>query len=242
MKISELFRQLSFGELSNLAISESGSGEIVEAKWPQLIHYTNDALTVLYTRFLLREKEVIISQMAEIIQYHLLSKHSETVGTDDYLYIKDTPEEPFLDDVVRIFEVWGSNERGLVQFPLNDEGNSASLFTPSPLILQVPRPADGIPLSILYQAYHPRLADIPAEGETAIDLDQIIDIPHYLNNALQKWVASEVFSHMNGQENLIKGQEYKADYEAACLEVEQRDLASQSWRPTHTKLDQRGFV
>jgi hypothetical protein len=41
MKIVDLFRQLSFGELSNLALGNSGSGTIVDEKQPQLVQYVN---------------------------------------------------------------------------------------------------------------------------------------------------------------------------------------------------------
>lgn len=240
MKISDLFRQLSFGELSNLAISNSGDGTIVEAKWPQLIQYTNDALTALHTRFVLSEKEIVIEQMENITRYQLRSEHSESTGTGDELYIKDTPEDPFKDDLIRVLEVWGIAGYKL---PLNNQEASNSLFTPTPLVLQVPEPVAGDPLSIVYQAKHALLLDLVPEEDPEYDLlDQIIDIPHYLENPLQQWVASKVFSHMNGQENLLKSQEYLAAYEADCLGIEQRDLANQTWHTSHTKLEQRGFV
>lgn len=247
MKISDLFRQLSYGELSNLAISGSGAGTIIEAKKPQLIHYTNDALVALFTRFVLIEKEVLIEQIENVTLYNLLAKHSESVGTETHKYILDTPEAPFEDDrVIRINEVWGTlsgDAEREIRFPLNDAEARFSLFTPAPLVLQVPEPVDGEALSVLYQAYHPPLLDaVPEDDEDFILLDQIIDIPHYLDNALQQLIASKVFSHMNGQENVMKGQEYLVEYEKACLNVEQRDLAAQTWHTSHTKLEQRGFV
>jgi len=246
MLLSDLFRQLSFGELSNLAISNSGSGTIVEAKHPQLIHYTNDALVKIFTRFVLSEKEVIIEQMTEVTEYHLKAKHSESVGTEANLYIIDTAEDPFQDNIaIRITEVWGaisSESEQHVKMPLNDTAHPYSLFTPAPLVLQVPEPVDGEPLAIIYQAYHPKLIDVPVEPEVDISLDQEIDIPRYLEDALQKHIAHSVFSHMNGAENVAKGAEYLSDYERCCQEIENKDLASQSWHTSHTKLEQRGFV
>jgi hypothetical protein len=253
MLLSALFRRLSFGELSNLAISNSGSGTIVEAKYPQLIQYVNTALIDIFTRFVLSEKEVIIEQVEGLTMYHLLAKHSATVGTEVNKYIIDSEEDTFRDDIaIRIREVWGvanptnpaeddEVEEDPIKFPLNDAEHDYSLFTPSPLSLQVPEPVAGEPLSIIYQAYHPPLVDEEDEEVTEL-LDQVIDIPHYLDNALTKRVASEVFSHMNGQENILKGQEYLAAYEKACFEIEERDLANQSAHTSHDKLEQRGFV
>ncbi|AZO48057.1 hypothetical protein [Mesorhizobium sp. M4B.F.Ca.ET.058.02.1.1] len=103
MKIVDLFRQLSFGELSNLAISESGSGQIILEKRPQLVQYTNDALLAIYSRFLLSEKDLLIELVNQITNYHLIPKYAETSGSDvDWPYIKDLPDEPFTGDLIKI--------------------------------------------------------------------------------------------------------------------------------------------
>lgn len=238
MKIVDLFRQLSFGELSNLAISDSGSGEILEEKHPQLIQYANDALLALHTRFLLNENDLLLEQVAHITNYHLKPKFAETSGSDaEYPYIKDLPDEPFKDDVIRILSVHSVDGR---QFPLNDTGNPNSLFTPQPNILQIPRPQAGQPISVVYQAKHRKLDDRDDSPDNVLDQD--IEIPHYLENALQNYIAYKVFSHMNGQENTLKGQEFLSAYEATCLDIEQRDLVNQTTHTTHTKLEQRGFA
>ena len=137
LKLSDLFRELSFGELSNLAISGSGSGTILEAKWPQLIHYTNDALNALHGRFILAEKELLIEQVADETRYHLLSSYAVNGGAGSgvaHHYIKDQPEEPFQDDLIKVLQVWGTAGK----YALTDQGNDYSLFTPTPLLLQVP--------------------------------------------------------------------------------------------------------
>lgn len=241
MKVSELFRELSYGELSNLAISGSGSGTIITAKQPQVIQMTRKGLTALFSRFLLRQKDLVVEQMAGITTYVLSSKHSWVQGSaPDDLYIKDTEDDPFKDDLLKVLEVW--NVEGF-RMALNDRHATYSLFTPTPSTLQVPEPVDGQPFALVYQADHPTLLDVAPEG--SLDnflLDQIIDIPHYLNNALQLYVAHKVFSGMTGQENLLKSQELLAAYETDCLRVELGDLASQSSHTSHTKLESRGFV
>lgn len=237
MKISSLFRELSFGELSNLSISSSGSGEILQAKWPQLIHYTNDGLMALHTRFVLSEKELVIELDEGITEYVLSSKHSETIGTDDDLYIKDTVEAPFKDDAILILGVWDTTGKR----SLNDSDDPTSLFTPKPLTLQVPEPIAGRPMSVIYQASHPKLDDVVPDEDPETLLEQEIELPQYLHGALRQWVAYKVFSHMNGQENIMKGQEYLAAYDGICAGVEQRDLANQTHHTSFSKLHQRGF-
>ena len=237
MKIIELFRQLSYGELSNLAISDSGSGDIIEEKQPQLVQYTNDALLMLYSRFLLSEKDLLLEQVSHITNYHLTKKYAETTGADvDYRYIKDLSTEPFGDDLIRILSVYNGDGCKLT---LNDSENRYSLFTPYPNVLQIPRPVGGAELAVVYQASHKKLDDRLTPNNI---LDQEIELPIYLENPLRLFVAYKVFCHMNGQENIIKGQEYLAAYEAACIDVEQRDLVNQTFHTSHRKLEQRGFV
>ncbi|RWB40457.1 MAG: hypothetical protein EOQ44_25285 [Mesorhizobium sp.] len=241
MKIIDLFRELSFGELSNLAISNSGSGQIIEEKQPQLVQYTNNALLALHTRFMLVEKQLLLEQVASITNYHLTRKYAVQTGADvDFRYIKDLPEAPFTGDLIRIISVHGSDGQCSYEYVLNDVDNQNSLFTPQPNVLQIPRPIDGLPTAVVYQASHAKLDD-RIDGPDNI-LNQTIDIPIYLENALRLFVAYKVFSHMNGQENIVKSQEYLGAYEAACLEIEQRDLVNQTFSTSHCKLEQRGFV
>jgi len=235
MNISDFLRQLSFGELSNLSISNSGSGVIIEGKHPQLIMYMNTALTAVYSRFVLRQEEIIVTLETTITRYELLSKY--TVSANDPTvtvhYITDTVANPFQDDLIRVLEVW--DQYGKV--PLNDADNTGSVFTPNPLVLYVPTPVNAEPLTLIYQAEHAQLLDTGAGY-----LNQEIVIPHYLHNAFRKRVAHEVYSHMSGVDNIMKGQEYLAGFEVDCLTVEQRDLASQSAHGSLAKFDERGFV
>lgn len=235
MKISELFRQLSLGELSNLSLSNSGSGTILETKHPQLILYTNTALSALHSKFVLKQQELIVELVDEITTYELISKYAQSAADDtvDFAYINDTPDNPFKDDIIRVLAVWGPTGK----LPLNDPDHPRSLFTPTPLKLQVPNPISSLPLSLVYQANHPRLLDT---GDNLVDQDIIL--PHYLDNALRKRVAAEVYSHMSGQENTMKGLEFQAAYEADCALITENDLANQSTQSSHTKLEQRGFV
>ncbi|MEQ1950937.1 hypothetical protein [Mesorhizobium sp. CN2-181] len=235
MKIADLFRRLSYGQLSNLSISNNGSGEIVEAKHPQMIQYANEALLNLYTRFVLKEKNLLIQQVEGITSYHLERKFAETSGSDaPHRYIKDLPDEPFMGDSIRILAVYDEFGR---KMRLNDQEDPASLFTPSLNELQIPRPEHGRPLGITYQARHPELDDRPGKI-----INQEIILPFIFEAPLQNFIGYLTYCHMNGQENIVKGQEYLGAYEAKCVEVEQRDLVNQTFHTSQDKLDDRGFV
>lgn len=242
MKVSELFRRLSYGQLSNLAIASDVPGTLATKEHERIIQYTNEALLRLFSRFNLREKDLIIEMVGHITNYHLRVQYAESTNDPDisHPYIKDLLGEPFTGDVLKILEVFldGSHSTPL---PLNDQGSVNSVFTPQPDTLQVPNPIEGMPLGVSYQARHPVLRDVKLHVEDDL-LEQWIDIPFFLENALQNYIGSLVYSHMNGQENVAKSQEYLAAYEMVCLEVEAKDLVNQSTSNNHSKFKQRGFV
>lgn len=235
MEIVELFRRLAYGELSNLSINQ-GDGKLNPDKHPQMIQYVNEALLDLYSRFVLRERNLILELNEHVLNYHLSRQFAVSSDSGDvrHRYIVDCSEQPFEDDVIRILSVWDEKGNKLV---LNDVNDPCSLFTPRPHTLQVNNPKDGVKLAIIYQARHPKIDD---KSDQAIN--EKIDIPFSLETAVQTFIAHKTYSHMNGQENTIKGQEYLAAYEATCLGVEQRDLVNQSFHTSHHKLEQRGFV
>lgn len=234
MTLLDLLRRLSYGELSNLAISGEGSGNIKDESRAKLIAYANEGLTRIYSRFILSEKSVLVETVEGITNYHLKTRFAESSGSDEpFQYIKDLFAEPFVEDVIRILDVYDSYGRKRV---LNDDGDPDSLFTPRPDTLQVPHAKGGMALGIAYQARHPELF---AEGHDV--LGQYIDLPVFLEPALQQFVAHKVYSHMNGQDHVAKGIEYANAYEALCQEIESRDLTRSTWHTTHTKLEDRGF-
>jgi hypothetical protein len=233
MKLSELFRRLSQGQLMNLAISNDGDGSIMENKHSQIIQYTNEALLRLFSRYTLKENHLIIELTQNRTSYPLKLKYAQSTGNPE-TFIKDFPGQLFEDDVIQILEV--DDESGF-KYPLNDRERRDSLFTPMPNTLQVPFPVEGDALGILYRARHPLL--VP-DGMNYIN--QEIELPFTLEGALQNYIGHLVYSHMNGQENIVKSQEYLAAYETDCAEIEARDLVSQSFHTSHTKLEQRGFV
>lgn len=235
MLLSELFQKLSFGELSNLALTNDGNGTIVEGKQAKLIGYTNDALLRLYSRFVLRENDLLLQVQAAQRSYPLDRKYAlinpdrppETVG-----YIIDSVTKPFEDDVIKILMVLNSDGQ---QLPLNDPHRADSVFTPQPTVLQVSSPVDQAMLGIAYQARHPR---IPIDN----DLSAEVTVPAVLEEALQCYIAHLVFSHMNGQENSSKGAEYLNTFEMLSQGVEASDLVSNSYSSTNTRFAQGGWI
>lgn len=218
MNVLQLFERLSYGELSNLSISNEGSGEIIESKHPMLVNAINTALLRLYSRFILRENDLVLEMLDHITDYRLVKKHAWTervAGSDVPTFIMDNELDPFLEDVIKILQVSDAYQN---RYALNDINNPISLYTPQPDVLQVPAPSGGIPLAVVYQSRHPIL--------TVENLEDDVYVPVALEEALTAMIAFHVYTNMNGPENSGKAAEHLARYEAICNEVSQGDLVN----------------
>lgn len=235
LKVEDVFRSLSLGHLSNLAMATEnpGEGQIREKDQNKLIGYMNDCLTALYSRFCLSEKSVIISQYDHITNYHLdyrFAQTNENRPAANVAYILDLPGEPFMDDAINILKV--EDDRGCI-LPLNQNDDSRSVFTPYPTILNIPNPVQDTPVHVTYQAKHARL-------ELGVTSSEII-IPSVLEDALKYYVAAKVFTAMNSQENMAVGQNHLSMYEAICSGVEAKSHADISKVNHGGKFYERGF-
>lgn len=238
MNVTQLLQRLSYGPLANLSMSNDGDGTIADNRKKAVIAHANDGLLELYTKFNLREAELIIQQDETITAYRINSKYSlENAAANPTLphYIIDSPTAPFTDDFVKILRV--VSEFGDV--PLNDDNRDDSVYTPSIDLLQVPDPEQGKPLYIIYQAKHLPISDdysiVPDFG------NQIIDLPAVLEEALVSYVAYKIYFHMNGQENTAKASDHFQNYNRVCAEVTENDLVSTSLSSTSSKFGDRGF-
>jgi hypothetical protein len=241
MLVSELFKKLSVGELSNLAMSGNGngtpmgSGTILAASQPKLINYANEALLKLYSRFVLKENDVLIVLYDYITFYHLLPQFSlcysgPIITGNSVKYILDSPGEQFQDDVIKILTVYNNIGRKLA---LNDDTDPWSVFTPQAKVLQITSPEHWKMLNVRYQQRHS-----PLHG----DLDQIIEAPEIIWGALTAYIAYKVFSHMNTAESTAKSQEFEATYEKTCIEIVDGDLVNSSISQTNTRFHKGGWI
>lgn len=234
--VSELFRRLSYGPLSNIAISNEGAGGIAEAKQPAIIQYANEGLLRLHSRFVLIERELIIELIDGVTSYPIDSTYAFSKSTGDAsvpAYIQDSTVVPYQDDLIKIMAVF--NCAGC-QLPLNNDGDCCSFFTPQPNVLQVPNPLDEATIHLTYQARHKKLSDYPAV------LTEEINIPFVLEEALLSYIASSVYSNMNGQEHGLKAAAHLSKFESICNDVRAQDLVNSSISGSLSKFCERGFV
>lgn len=213
MNLGDLFKRLSYGPFSNIALGGDGNGTILVGKQPAVVQHINDALIQLHSRFILVEKELVITQVEGQTLYPL---------TDEAT------------DVLKVMSV--SNING-VELPLNEDGEPDSVFTPDLQTLQVPTPINDAPLFVIYQAKPAPLSIDP------INTGATIAVPDVLLPALTHYVAYLVYSGMNGQEHQVIAQNHLTMYDNQCVQVIERDLVSSSIVVNdNNKLHDRGFV
>ena len=233
MLYSDLTTRLAYGELHNLAVADSATpGTIRAADAVKVLSHTNQGLKHLFSKFVLKEKEVILDLESTIGTYFLraeYSLHNTTGITVPTKYIVDSPVDIFKEDIVKILHI--TDFAGEPVY-INDHEQPYSVFTPTFDSIQVPTISSGDKLSIIYQAKH----DDISEGTDEIS------IPFFLEEALQYYVASKIYSHMNGQEHAAKSIEYISKFNELCQDVLVKDLITINGSSTNTKLDIRGFA
>lgn len=234
MNIEDLFRDLSHGEMSNLAMAVSGEGTITEKMQPKVILAANDALIAVHTKFILRENDLLLEMVDGVTNYHFLKKFSQSVwqeGDEGYPYILDLGNEPFQQDVIKVLAVYGPNGQTV---PLNDANNPCSFFTPQGSVLQTPIVRPGGSLSVQYQASHPKLS--------LDDTTQEIELPDVLVPAFRAYTAGKVFAQINTQEAIATSQMLINLYEGICQDCIDRDLLSTSISTSNTRFHNGGWV
>lgn len=234
MYLPQLYENLYYGELSNLLMDNVTPGELPAEMRRRVMSYLNQSLTAIYTRVVLLEKEVVIEAQDEVYLYYLQSKYAVNDPTIMPMkYIRDTPDDPFTQDVIRISEVY--NEIG-ERLSINDPTDELSLYTPKFDALQIPQPVTGAMYTVLYQAKHPKitLANVDDNAE--------IMVPAYLEIALRHHIAALYYGSMNGPEHLARSMDYMTRYENAISETDVKDLARTSMPVMIQKFEERGFI
>lgn len=228
MNVDSLFAQLSYGELSNLAIGMEGSGGVLPAMQPSIITHANQVLTDIYSQMAHKVCYVNLELVEDQTVYRVHPKHAVTTEPLDNgiaRYIQDTADNPFTHEIIKIMdihEVVDTNEDGETKINLNNVMDTSSIRTLSYDTVLVPDPVAGIQICLECQVNHLPLSTSPVNPTEEIEL-----LPA-MQAALVAKVAARVYSTMNGEENAAKAERLKSEYEAALRLVKQEDLAPDS--------------
>lgn len=196
MTLQDVFDQLSFGELRTVFLGDITDGEpLDEDRRAALISHVSMGLTVLDTRFMLKEK---------VHNLHILE------GTVNYRL--DLP------DLLRIEAVRDLENN---EYLLNEPGNPESLHTPNYRTLTVPPTATeqlkSPSLLVYYKAMHPKLkGHVQYLPPSNVELD----LPPTHLYALTLFIASRVMNPIGMDQEFHAGNNYAAKFEAECQRLE----------------------
>lgn len=249
MKLYDIFKSLTYGELSNLAIGNVSAGEISDVNYVPIMNHINMGLTALYTRFKLKENSFVLALQDTQVTYSLLSQYavSNTKSKELVRYIEDSTFAPFKDDILKIYKVL--TPAG-IPVSLNMGYHPYTCTTPTANILRVPPVlVDGstdLPeylrnvnkLTVMYQANHVMLdPDMGSFDPTKIEME----LPQSHLQALLYFVASRVNNPIGLGQEFNAGNTYAAKYERECQLLEAKGMEIDE-DTSSTKFSSRGFV
>jgi len=229
--LEDFLKDLTYGEFSQLNLGnflpEEFESEPDPKSYAQLSSHINLALKSLYSKFLLARGELTLQLYAAIETYTLSFDFavSNVGGAEPVKYIVDTAEIPFLDDVLRIEEVFGTVDTvANSKLYLNDVNQSRegyeSLFTPTYRSLKVVWPNTYDTLKVTYRAAHEKITYAIGMDPSAIELV----IPDSLHEAALYHVAARVFSSLNTDGQGVEGNDYWAKYLAKVQEAKDEGM------------------
>ena len=240
MKTTDYIKQLARGTLRNTALAVLSSGSAShQDEFAQVCSLIDDGLMRLYSRYVIKEKHVIVEMQPGVTFYHLKSMYSLT-GANPMLvprpYIMDSVNEPFLDDVIRVLTVFDSagNRR-----PLNDQSYANSIFTPQADVIQNMYPKDLEALGIAYQA-KPVSVLVDSGGSWAEDTE--FYLPDCLIPALSSYIAFLYLHGIGTAEAVTLAMTHNRIYEDVCAEVDRMDLVNQSLSCTNVRFSSNGWI
>ena len=222
MYLSELFDQLSYGELAQTHIGGGSEQGVGQQHYSNIITHVNLGLIEIYKRFAIKQGTVVIQQIPAFTTYKLDARYAKSnpYNTDDYLYPKyiiDTEHHPFLDDVLVIEAV--SDELGR-WYSLNDESCPDTAITVGGNIIQLPFPSVEAAMFIHYRA-KPEKVEL-VEGEDPRDV--YVELPPQFNEALLAYVAHRIFM---GQSSSPEAQMYYQKFLQSCDLIERYGIFNQ---------------
>lgn len=238
MKLSDVFSQLSYGELSQLSIGGGGVGVIDATNYDKLIAHVNLGLLALYKRFSLKEGKVSFYLNPTKTLYPM-----DTTGDVNFI---EGEAGDFEDDIIKIEGV--QTLTGVV-LGLNDTSDPYSCFTPNMLTLQVPisiaSQSTSLPsylitpsLTVVYRAKHP----IIVKGSGTFNPSRVeLELPWTHLEPLLLFVASRINNPIGMTNEFHAGNSYYAKYEKACAELELRNLVIDQGSQ-NTQLERGGWV
>lgn len=212
MYLSDIFEQLTHGELAHITIGGNGD-EVLPSDYKKIIPHINLGLTELHKRFNVKLNEVIIDLYEHIQIYYLDQKYAQSNNdsTEPVKYISDSQFQPFRNDLLQILTVY--NENGEELF-LNDASQPYSVYTPSFNAIQIPYNYEENSLGVIYRATPDKIVYTPTIDPSTY----WINLPNTLLEPLLYYIASRAFSVLNTDQN-VEGNNYMQKFEMSVQRI-----------------------
>lgn len=235
MNVTQFFKKVAHSPLADTFMANGGDALIAEIPVEyesRVVNATNLALVALFSRLSLRTRTINLRTVDGLFTYPLRKDFALTSGSSEpNKFIEDSPDSPFLGDVLQIEYVMDSQRNDL---GLNDRRNATSWFTTEPDVLTMDYPVTGDLYFVQYRAAHPEVV----EGE---DYDsQFINVPPALVNTLVTKTILELYTTMGTETAIMKAQELETKYAALINEHEMLNTFNTSVVDTREDTFQRG--
>jgi hypothetical protein len=238
MKLSEIFTQLSMGELSQISLGGVAAGELNSLGQDKLVAHVNLGLLALYKRFNLKEGRLAFSLDFGRSLYPL--------STDSDVRFVEVDGVEFADDILKIEKVLTDDG---FELGLNDASDPYGCTTPgtttlrlSPYVVgqsfDLPEEYKTGGLTVVYRASHPMLVK---RGDNFNASRVEVELPYSHLDPLLLFVASRIHNPIGMSNEFHAGNSYYAKYEKACQELEVRNLAVDQGSQ-NTRLVSGGWV
>ena len=198
MKLTDIFQRLATGPLRQSRIGDAANeGVIDEGNYTTVIPALNAGLVALYTRFLLKRKEIPVVLVAGQTTY--------TLTAGDLLLV-----ESVVDQLGK-------------PLALNDANCPNSLRTRSLNVLYVPPVVqDKLKVTNLVVSYRAMATPVVIDPYGYFDPTLFeIELPVMYLDALVYFMAWQLLNAGGQRDNFHEGSHYAGLYEAACAELEQ---------------------
>lgn len=225
MVLQDILDQLSVGELSQIALTETVNGELPEKSKKDLVTHINMGLTALHKRFILNRETIRIALQPDLLTYIIDRKYAESnMASNETKYIMDAAA-PYSGRLMQIEAV--SDDLGDM-VPLNIGNRRDSLKTPNFKTLVLP-PRSTATSNLPHLLDRTTFLDVTirANHRTLRELDLIypanmveIDLPETHLEPLLYYIASRVLNPVGMSQEFHEGNNYAAKYEASCLQIQ----------------------
>lgn len=235
--LSDIFDNLTYGELGHISIGNAPVGFIDPKDYPKIVSAVNNALTALHKRFLLRDEEVRVQERSNINTYYMRIGHavSNTADITSTKYILDSTANPFSGS---LFKIEGIISDTTGPFILNDSSQDNPVYTPNfDTFVITPTDPPEI-LTVKLRADHPRI-----KLETGFDPALVqLHIPYSILDAISLNVAARIYSPLTaGDGERSAASVFMYRYEMECKRLEEEGMTLES-DVADTRFDNKGFV